>query len=67
MRYGDALCLQHQVDYVYWAKHLVLYHDKRHPLEMGEKAISEFLTYLAVDENVAASTPSMRTPSRAKT
>jgi len=26
---------------------------------MGEKGISEFLTYLAVEENVAASTPSM--------
>ncbi len=42
--------------YVYWAKRFVLYHNKRHPLEIGEKEISEFLTYLAVDENVAAST-----------
>ena len=42
--------------YVYWAKRFVLHHDKRHPLEMGEKEISEFLTYLAVEENVAAST-----------
>jgi len=42
--------------YVYCAKRFVLYHNKRHPLEIGEKEISEFLTYLAVDENVAAST-----------
>ena len=42
--------------YVYWAKRFVLHHNKRHPLEMGEKEISEFLTYLAVEENVAAST-----------
>ena len=27
----------------------------RHALEMGEKKISEFLAYLAVEENVAAS------------
>jgi integrase len=42
--------------YVYWAKRFVLYHNKRHPLEMGEKEISEFLTHLTVEENVAAST-----------
>jgi integrase len=41
---------------VYWAKRFVLYHNKRHPPEMGEKEISEFLTYLAVEENVAPST-----------
>jgi len=41
---------------VYSAKRSVLYHDKRHTLEIGEKEISEFLTYLAVQEHVAAST-----------
>ncbi|MBC8255557.1 MAG: phage integrase N-terminal SAM-like domain-containing protein [Ardenticatenia bacterium] len=45
--------------YAYWAKRFILYHNRRHPLQMGEKGISEFLTYLAVEENVAASTPSM--------
>ena len=29
---------------------------KRHPLEMGEKEIGDFLTYLAVKRTVAAST-----------
>ena len=57
----DAIRLKHyaystEKTYVYWAKRFVLYHNKRHPLEMGEKEISEFLTYLAVEENVAAST-----------
>jgi hypothetical protein len=42
--------------YVYWVKRFVLYHNKRHPLEMGKTEISEFLTYLAVEEYVAAST-----------
>ena len=30
--------------YVHWTKRFVLYHNKRHPREMGEKEISEFLT-----------------------
>ena len=64
----DAIRLKHyaystEKTYVHWAKRFVLYHNKRHPLEMGEKEISEFLTHLAVEENVAASTqnrPSLR-------
>ena len=60
-RVRDAIRLKHyaystEKTYVYWARRFVLYHKKRHPLEMGEKEISEFLTYLAVEENVAAST-----------
>ena len=38
---------------VYRAKRFVPYHNKRPPLEMGEKEISEFLTCLAAEENVA--------------
>jgi site-specific recombinase XerD len=34
----------------------ILYHNKRHPQEMGSKEIEEFLTHLAVERNVAAST-----------
>ena len=42
--------------YVDWVRRYVLFHRKRHPSEMGEKEITEFLTYLAVEKNVAAST-----------
>jgi len=42
--------------YVHWAKQFILFHGKRHPLEMGEAEVGEFLTYLAVERNVAAST-----------
>jgi integron integrase len=42
--------------YVSWIKRYIFFHDKRHPSEMNEKEISEFLTYLAVKKNVAAST-----------
>jgi integron integrase len=42
--------------YVDWIKRFILFHGKRHPSEMGEAEISAFLTYLAADRNVAAST-----------
>lgn len=42
--------------YVNWIKRLILFHGKRHPSEMGEKEINEFLSHLAVNEHVSAST-----------
>lgn len=42
--------------YVNWIKRYIIFHDKRHPKEMGGREIEEFLTHLAVKENVAAST-----------
>jgi integron integrase len=42
--------------YVYWIKRYIIFHNKRHPEEMGEVEIGKFLTHLAVEENVAAST-----------
>lgn len=42
--------------YVNWARRFILFHDKRHPLEMAEAEIEGFLTYLAVECEVAAST-----------
>ncbi len=42
--------------YVDWIRRFILFHNKRHPDEMGEKEISDFLTHLAVEKNVSAST-----------
>jgi hypothetical protein len=42
--------------YVNWIKCFILFHDKRHPQDMEATEIEEFLTHLAVDKNVAAST-----------
>jgi hypothetical protein len=42
--------------YVDWARRFILFHKKRHPDEMGEKEISDFLSHLAVEKNVSAST-----------
>ncbi len=42
--------------YVSWAKRYILFHNKKHPADMGEKEISEFVSDLALNRNVAAST-----------
>ena len=42
--------------YVQWIRRFILFHAKRHPRDMGEREITAFLTYVAVDKNVAAST-----------
>ena len=57
----DVIRLKHysirtEETYVNWIRRFILFHNKRHPSEMGEQEISEFLTHLAVDERVAAAT-----------
>jgi integron integrase len=42
--------------YLDWVKRFILFHDKRHPKELGAPEIRAFLTHLAVHEQVAAST-----------
>lgn len=42
--------------YVAWIRRYILYHDKRHPAEMGAPEVEAFLTQLAVDRRVAPST-----------
>jgi integron integrase len=42
--------------YIDWIRRFILFHHKRHPNEMGERDITNFLTHLAVDKHVAAST-----------
>lgn len=39
-----------------WVKRFILFHDRRHPETMNVPEINAFLTHLAVNENVAAST-----------
>jgi integron integrase len=42
--------------YVMWIKRFIFFHNKRHPSSMGGEEVNAFLTYLAVDQNVSAST-----------
>ena len=43
-------------NYIQWIKRFIFFHNKRHPKDMGEKEIRSFLTHLAVDKHVSAST-----------
>ncbi|WP_421657327.1 integron integrase [Leptothermofonsia sp. ETS-13] len=57
----DALRVKHysystEKTYVHWIRRFILFHNKRHPSEMGTPEVTQFLTYLAVNEYVAAST-----------
>jgi site-specific recombinase XerD len=42
--------------YVQWTKRYLFFHGMRHPAEMGKSEIEAFLTALAVERNVTAST-----------
>src|SRR2546425_10413589 len=42
--------------YVGWIRRFVIFHNKRHPTEMGDAEVRQFLTHLAERRNVSAST-----------
>ena len=42
--------------YVGWIKRFIFFHGKRHPIEMGEAEVGRFLSSLATDSHVSAST-----------
>jgi integron integrase len=60
-RVRQALRMRHysrrtEKTYVAWIRRYILFHGKRHPAEMGAPELTRFLTSLAVDGRVAAST-----------
>jgi len=57
----DAIRVRHysirtEEAYIQWIKRYIFFHNKKHPREMGEAEITSFLTHLAVDKHVSAST-----------
>ncbi|MES1923982.1 integron integrase [Salinisphaera sp. T31B1] len=57
----DVLRVQHysyrtEQSYIGWIKRYIIFHGKRHPRDMGKVEIEAFLTHLAVDRQVSAST-----------
>ncbi len=42
--------------YLLWVRRFILFLSKRHPGEMGEHKIGEFLSHLAVNENFSGNT-----------
>lgn len=45
-----------ETQYVQWIKRFILFHDKRHPQDMDAVEVEAFLTHLAVEGSVSAST-----------
>jgi site-specific recombinase XerD len=57
----DAIRVKHysyrtEETYVQWIRRYILFHDKRHPKDMQSQEVEAFLTHLATQELVAAST-----------
>jgi site-specific recombinase XerD len=57
----DTIRLEHysirtEEAYVNWIRRFILFHDMRHLKDMGGKEVEAFLTHLAVEGHVAAST-----------
>src|SRR5260221_7344114 len=42
--------------YVFWIRRFVQHHGRRHPKELGEPAVRDYLSHLATVDRVAAST-----------
>lgn len=49
-----SLCTERS--YPIWIRHYILFHNKRHPAEMGAPDIGAFLTYLAVARRALCNT-----------
>lgn len=57
----DALRRKHysyrtEKTYLHWIRRFIYFHGKRHPRDMAEPEVAAFLTHLAVDRRVSAST-----------
>lgn len=57
----EALRLRHynlrtEQAYIHWTKRFIDFHGKRHPRELGPKEVEAFLSFLAVEGGVSAST-----------
>ncbi|HFU76176.1 MAG TPA: integron integrase [Arcobacter sp.] len=42
--------------YIFWIKHYIFFHGKKHPIEMGKIEIESFLSFLATKKKVSPST-----------
>jgi len=60
-QYSEVLRNRHyslrtEKTYISWVRQYILYHQKRHPREMGAPEINAFITYLVNQKNISAST-----------
>jgi len=50
-----------QEAYVHWIRRFIRFHDRRHPRDMGENEVSDYLSSLAVDEELSVATQKQAT------
>jgi integron integrase len=50
------LSIRTEEAYLAWIKQYILFHHKQHPAKLGAKDVTSFLSYLAVERHVSAST-----------
>jgi hypothetical protein len=60
-RLREAIRLRHysyrtEQAYVDWSRRFILFHGKRHPMELGAREVTHFLSHLANERHVSAST-----------
>ncbi len=60
-QYSDALRLKQysprtEKTYILWTRSYILFHNKRHPKEMGTLEIRQFITHLVAEKKVSSST-----------
>ena len=60
-RFSEAIRERHysrrtEKAYWYWIRYFIIFHGKRHPVELGAAEVTAFLSWLASERNVAAAT-----------
>jgi site-specific recombinase XerD len=50
------LALRTEQAYLQWLRRYIVFHNRRHPRELGAPEVEQFLTYLAVHRKVSAAT-----------
>ncbi|MGH8645997.1 MAG: integron integrase [Gammaproteobacteria bacterium] len=60
-RLRDAIRRKHyslrtEQSYIHWIRRFIFFHGKRHPAELDKRAVEAFLSHLAVERRVSAST-----------
>jgi site-specific recombinase XerD len=53
---GQQYALNTEECYTDWIRRFILFHNKRHPRDMGKAEVESFLTHLAAERDVAIST-----------
>jgi hypothetical protein len=50
--------------YIFWIKSFIRFHELRHPYDLGPEEVTAFLSHLALEKHVSASTQGRPLPGR---